>query len=124
MHQPLIRRSGRALRLAVSDQRQQHGHDHEHDGTAEHQMRQVLVHDPAEQQRRQDTAEIESGGDDAKGSPGGARRGGNVTIAITSTMAALIAKQAAATWPWRWVWSARKPPARTPTALAPRNAVS
>ena len=49
---------------------------------------------------------------------------GNVTVAITSTIAALTAKQAAETWPWRWVRSARKPPASTPTALAPRYAVS
>src|SRR6476661_5837097 len=49
---------------------------------------------------------------------------GNAIVAMTSTMAALIAKQAAATWLWRWVRSARKPPASTPAALAPRKAVS
>src|SRR6185437_16064221 len=49
---------------------------------------------------------------------------GSATAAISSTIAALRAKQAAATWPWRWVWSARKPPASTPTALAPRKAVN
>src|SRR4030088_600240 len=48
---------------------------------------------------------------------------GNVMVAMINTMAALIAKQAAATCPWRWVRSARKPPASTPIALKPRNAV-
>src|SRR5450631_3427472 len=49
---------------------------------------------------------------------------GSVTVAMTRTVAALTAKQAAATWPWRVVWSARKPPASTPAALKPRYAVS
>ena len=49
---------------------------------------------------------------------------GKLIVAIMNTIAALIAKQAAATFPWRLVWSARKPPASTPMALAPRNAVS
>src|SRR6185437_12454043 len=49
---------------------------------------------------------------------------GKVIVAITSTTTALSAKQAAATWPVRWVWSARKPPANTPIAMAPRKAVS
>src|SRR6266699_4741158 len=49
---------------------------------------------------------------------------GKVTVAMTNTTAALMAKQAAATCPWRLVWSARKPPASTPIALNPRNAVN
>ena len=49
--------------------------------------------------------------------------GGMVTVAIVNTTIALIAKHAAATCPWRSVRSARNPPANTPTALAPRNAV-
>ena len=49
---------------------------------------------------------------------------GSAIAAMTNTMAALIAKQTAATCPWRRVRSARKPPASTPIALAPRNAVS
>ena len=64
---PCVGALGIGLRLAVSDQRQQYRHDHEHDGSAEHPVRQVLVHDPAEQQRREDAGEVETGGDNAEG---------------------------------------------------------
>ena len=37
-------------------------------------MRHVLVHDPAEQQRRKDAGKIEAGGDDAEGAAGSTRR--------------------------------------------------
>src|ERR1700687_929171 len=48
--------------------------DHEHHGSAEHPAWQILVHDPAKQQRTDDAAEIEAGGDDAEGPPRSARR--------------------------------------------------
>ena len=38
------------------------------------EMRRALVHDPAEQQRADDAAEIETGGDDAESAPGRAGR--------------------------------------------------
>ena len=48
--------------------------DHEQRRDAEHPVRHVLVHDPAEQQRADDAAEIEPGGDDGEGAAG--RTGG------------------------------------------------
>src|SRR5665213_1779363 len=60
----------RACLRAVGDEREQHGQHHEHDRGAEHPMRHVLVHDPAEQQGADDAADVEAGGDDAKGAAG------------------------------------------------------
>ena len=74
LHKPSSGSSNARLRAAVGDQRQQHRQDHEYDGSAEHPVRRVLVHDPAEQQRADDAAEIEAGGNDAEGPAGRARR--------------------------------------------------
>src|SRR5216684_1375200 len=101
MHQPCVSPCGALLRAAVGEKREQDRENHEDDGRAEHPVRHILVHDPAKQERAD-----------------------NAAVAMMNTMAALIAKQAAATWPWRRVRSARKPPASTPTVLKPRNAVS
>ena len=45
-------------------------------------MRHVLIHDPAEQERSGDAAEIEAGRDDAEGASGGAGRP-EVTVKTT-----------------------------------------
>src|SRR5690348_3188533 len=58
-----------ALGTALGDRRQQHGEHHEYGRGAEHPVRRVLVHDPAEQERADDAADIEAGGDDAEGAP-------------------------------------------------------
>src|SRR5437763_422830 len=51
---------------SLGDERKHHRENHEHDRSAEYPMRRVLVHDPTEQQRAEDAAKIEAGGDDAE----------------------------------------------------------
>ncbi len=69
MHKPCIRLFGAGLRAMVGDKREQDRKNHEHDGSAEHPLRPILVHDPAKQQRADDAAEVEAGGDDTECAP-------------------------------------------------------
>src|SRR3954452_16421947 len=59
MQNPAVGLLGGLFRALIGGQRQQHGERHEHRRDAEHKMRQVVVHDPAEQQRADDAAEVE-----------------------------------------------------------------
>src|SRR5579871_922273 len=77
LQQPLLSSPGRFLRAAIGQECKQHGGDHEGGGDAEHPMRHVSIHDPAKQNRAQNAAEIEAGGDEAESASRGARgRGG------------------------------------------------